>query len=269
MAGDARAVSALRWCAIASFALMSAGAGWRSLVGGDAVVSYLFITRDWDEAPALAVAQYAGYALLAAALLMWPRRGWPALVAVGAWMAAIAYMTTSQRLADWQLVPGAHAVRYVGPLATALLVASLGDAGAPAGRVRVVVGLLRVAVALTFICHGWEALTGRPEFLDLIFAAGRDVLGVQIAESHATVMLVAIGVQDVLLAAVLLTRIDWLRPWVAVYMAFWGLVTAASRTLHSGWEFGYEALVRIPNGGVPLALFLYWRIAARRSTLTE
>ena len=94
---------------------MSAGAGWRSWVGGDAVVSYLFITRDWDEAPSLAVAEFAGYAMMAAAVLMWLRRGWPALIVAGGWMAIVAYMTMAQRVTDWQLIPGTHAVRYIGP----------------------------------------------------------------------------------------------------------------------------------------------------------
>ena len=41
-------------------------------------------------------------------------------------------------------------------------------------------------------------------------------------------------------------------------MALWGIITACSRITANGWEAYPEALIRAANGGLPLAILLYW-----------
>ncbi len=64
-----------------------------------------------------------------------------------------------------------------------------------------------------------------------------------------------IGVLDLLVAFFLLT----LQSRFAVgYMAAWGLVTASSRTTAFGFDAWPETLLRAANGGVPIAIMIYW-----------
>ena len=103
--------------------------------------------------------------------------------------------------------------------------------------------------------HGYEALRGNARFVDLILAADHRFLGGQLSEHAARQFLTPIALVDFAVAvAILLGR----RPGVAGYMAGWGLLTALSRTVHSGGDGLWETLVRAPNCGVPLAICLYW-----------
>jgi hypothetical protein len=157
------------------------------------------------------------------------------------------------------LILGEHAVRIVGPLVLAWLVAS----SRPGGRERVAIMALQIAAAATFTCHGIEALTGSYAFLDYVFAL-EEVLGVVIEQGVAEKILIAIGVADLVVSVAILLPAARLRRSAAAYMAAWGLITAASRTVHSGMDGLFDTLMRLPNGGVPLALVLYWRLRPSR-----
>jgi hypothetical protein len=114
--------------------------------------------------------------------------------------------------------------------------------------------VLRWGIAITFLAHGLEAWERNPEFVDLMIASGRRLLGWSMSEAVANRALLAIAVADWTAAACCLaTR----SRKVLLWMAFWGLVTAASRVTAYGWLAGGAAtLQRAPHALIPWAL--YW-----------
>ena len=206
-----------------------------------------------SEAAALAVVRSAAVLLIiAGAVTLWRPNG-PLLLFVCCWQLLLATATTwngGAFLSD--LAIPAQAVRFVTPLAL-LLLERRHRATAPPWST--VVMLLRLSVAATFIAHGWKALQLSPPFLDYLFAASGRLLGWELPQELAETILLIVGSVDLLVACLLLVRRS---SALAFYMAGWGILTAASRIVHSGWDASYEALFRAANGGAPLALALYW-----------
>lgn len=179
-------------------------------------------------------------------LLAWPTR--VALALVTGWFLAVAGLTVYQGGEfGSEYAVFAHATRYLGPVGLIFLL----DAER---RALWAERVLRAAAALTFAAHGIEALAANPRFIDFVITAFRRV-DVAIAESTTRALLVVIGVQDLLLAALVVAR-RW--RWVAAYMAFWGAITAASRMVHMGLGQWPATLLRAANAAVPLALFFWW-----------
>lgn len=115
--------------------------------------------------------------------------------------------------------------------------------------------IARWGTALAFVGHGLEALWHAPGFIDLIlFSAFR--AGIEISESIAKILLTWIGIIDLLLALLLISR-RW--RLAAIYAAFWGFVTACSRVTAFGFDLGwFEVLIRAAHFGLPTALAVYW-----------
>jgi len=150
---------------------------------------------------------------------------------------------------------GEEAVRWGAPLALILWLPWPGRQQISWRRVGTVLWLLRLAAAGTFSVHGYEAIRTNARFIDLIIAAGYRLLDQQVSEPTAGRILLVIGIIDIALALLLVTR-RW--RWVAFYMAAWGFITATSRVILLG-PGGYpEMLLRAANGGVPLAIGLAW-----------
>ena len=126
--------------------------------------------------------------------------------------------------------------------------------------------LLRLCAASTFLAHGYEAWIHHPPFIDLIIGAGLSV-GWRIEQAAAEQMLVAIGAIDFVLSAMLL--LGRFRS-VVLYMSMWGLLTASSRIVHSGFGAYFETLMRAANAGAPLAIVVYWHTtaSARRQSVS-
>ncbi len=138
---------------------------------------------------------------------------------------------------------------------------------ASSGRyTRVVELLARWAVALTFVGHGIEALVHFHEFCDMLLIAARK-WGFDLRQSAAEHALTVIGIIDVALAVLIVaTR----RPWVAGYMAFWGLVTAVSRVVVKGTFYGWDGTAtRLVHFALPLLLFLWWQSSKRVESTRE
>lgn len=230
---------------------------WRlALVDGTAIGTTLFMTFEWSEAAMLLVDRGAAWLLLIAGGAAMLRFGGAverstirvACAFVAAWFALVALASWYQGgFVGYQYSVVAHANRIVAPIALISLAAS-------ETRRETVILVLRAAAASTFAAHGLEALQHHPEFIDYIITAFRRI-GVRVPESMARVFLTAIGVQDMLLAALMMTR-RW--RLVVAYAAAWGAITAASRVVHLGWLKWPQVLVRAANGGVPLALFFLW-----------
>ncbi len=141
--------------------------------------------------------------------------------------------------------PFDRAIRYVGPLAMAALLA---------GDSKRANQLLTWGSAIVFATHGIEALTLDPKFIDYLVVTIDKVTGFRMAQSAAELHLYAIGTIDVILAVLVV-----LRPSKAVwgYMAFWGISTAVMRSIYFGPVEGWHlTLIRALNGGAPLALLV-------------
>ncbi len=151
-----------------------------------------------------------------------------------------------------------QAVRIAAPLVLWLV-----DSGKHA---RLAELLSRWAVALTFAGHGIEALVHYHEFCDMLIVAARKS-GWDLSQTIADHTLTFIGVVDVALATLIVsTR----RLSVAGYMAFWGLVTAASRIVVKGWYYGWDGTAtRLVHFAIPLLLFLWWQTSQRVESSRE
>jgi len=140
----------------------------------------------------------------------------------------------------------AHATRWMLPIVFALLV------WRPASTRTTANWLLRLACAMTFAVHGWEALRLNPVFQDLIFSFGA-LLGIKISSGVCHGLLYAIGTMDMLLTVgVLLFHIPMALRW----MAIWGLITAFARPLTISWLVWPEFAIRLANGACPWLILL-------------
>jgi purple acid phosphatase-like protein/calcineurin-like phosphoesterase family protein len=249
---------AVSTCLRVSIALTCLGAALISLRYEGPVFTWLFIGGGWPEEDALRVEHGAAWAFLGSIPLLFLRNGRPALVFLAVWTGLRAAAQSWDEVWHPELVPLDLAARALAPLG---LLAICGN------RRTLGTAILRVAVAATFLGHGLEALYGKPEFVDLLLAAGRKLLGLSIPESGARETLRAIGSLDLLVAASLLLPVRW--RGIAAWAAFWGLLTAAARIVHLGWQNTPEALVRAVHAGAPLALFFAWRPVESGRSLME
>lgn len=104
--------------------------------------------------------------------------------------------------------------------------------------------VLRIAVAGEFMGHGIFALQAKAGWIPYFETFG-------ISAAAAKMILPVIGLMDVILAIMVLTR---LVPALLLWMALWGFATALIRPISGGswWDF----VERSANWGAPLALML-------------
>lgn len=152
-----------------------------------------------------------------------------------------------------RLALGEHAVRYFAPLALLFFIAPVGKVPCRDRWDNTATWMLRIAAAATFATHGFKAIGSYGQFVDLILLSDLRWTSWQISEQTATTALAVIGWVDLFFAAVILTR--WWPP-AAIYMTFWGMITALSRMTALGFEHWPSTLLRTANAGVPLALFI-------------
>lgn len=249
---------AVLWTLRGIVALQCLGAAWAATLNMSHVGGTLFFEWGFSESVALFVEQVGFWFLIgsAAAVLLTRSRVVPLFVA--GWFLLIAAGHTYRggaAFTDWAL--GAHAVRYMAPLALAFLIQPL---RVDAERIhRTLNWLLRGALAATFLIHGLEALYHHPRFVDYLLVASDKLLGYELAEPVARRMLTVIGTMDVSLAALVLLARKW--RGVLLWMVFWGVVTACSRIVFGGWDKGFMALERAANGGVALVLY-FWAVTS-------
>ena len=229
--------------------------------------SFLFLEHGMDEDLARAIDLAACVALVAGALgTLFGFRSIARVmgVFVGLWFAAIALTTAVLGGEPFaHLAPLAHAARYGLPFA--LVIWTLGWWSWSEA-------VLRVSLAATFAVHGYEALQHHPGFIDLVFLTKLEfesmfgLAEMPFEEAQARAILTAIGLLDLVLAALLL-MVRWRA--IAVYMAFWGLLTALSRMTAGGLEWWPEVGLRVSHFGGPLVLWLMWRKRAAAAEAPE
>ena len=128
---------------------------------------------------------------------------------------------------------------------------------------------MKVATALTFICHGLYAINFYPRpglFVEMFI----NTLGTK--EETAHTLLAAAGILDFVASAALFLPLRYARP-AALYMALWGLATAlaritsffdASYALESMNQWMHETVFRFPHFLIPLAMWYLMGILSKR-----
>ena len=103
---------------------------------------------------------------------------------------------------------------------------------------------LRIGVAGEFLGHGLLAIGGKADWIKWI------VQLTNVSQGTAVTLLLAIGVTDVIVAAIVLFKP--IRP-VLLWAVFWGFWTALVRPIVGvGW---LDFIERFANFGAPLALY--------------
>jgi len=142
-----------------------------------------------------------------------------------------------------------HMARYLAPFALYFLIE---------GKEKLGIYLLKWAIGLTFIFHGIKALDYNPLFIDYLMEGFEGLLGVSIPESTARQYLVVIGAMDIILGVSALFRCP---PWVYLYMALWGGLTAWFRVYFHGDLGILPMFVRFNHLLIPIYLGFYLRKA--------
>jgi len=223
-----------------------------------------------SETTALAIQQAAGWLMLIAGFCTLLR---PCAAVLG----PVALVQFLLAVAMWRIDDGfSLESKWLAPQVTALfpLLTQMARYAAPVGlllldpwrverpltdrRVHFAIGLLRWAVAITFLAHGIEAWRLHPEFIDYWIATSERFFGTRMSQQTAQWLLRLIGMVDIL-TAVTCVCTRWRTVWW--WMAFWGGLTAASRIIAFGVSIGWSAtLMRAPHCGIPLAVALYFRL---------
>lgn len=249
--------ASLLWCLRISVAGQCIAAARNAWFASSEVNGWLFMKAGLPESVASLTDQIAAGLLVAVAVTVIFRPIRALLFFNAAWMAAISFAVYSNPGTTVDvLAPISHAVRVAAPLGLALLPLHAGEElNCGATKTTLALWVLLLGAAATFTAHGIEALQHFGRFVDLIIGSAKQWLGWSVSQATAEQLLTVIGIQDILLALMLLSR-RW--RWVAGWMAIWGLSTALSRVTTMGGGSWHQSLIRIANGGVPLALFLGW-----------
>ncbi|MFA9478122.1 hypothetical protein ACERK3_07400 [Phycisphaerales bacterium AB-hyl4] len=273
---DARAARRLAWAswllrlALLGYAVGVLGQVWQQM--GTLTGSYLFMhhgiphatVATWERGVSVVLAVVIVAAVVRPhVLLLLP------VAAVVMTEAVCGYVFGGYHFSEWTVA--AHVMRYVAPLVLAMLVVAPGLRWWSARRRSMAAAWgLRLGLACLFATHGLEAYRLHPGFVDLIIGSADNVLGVRVSESQAGVMLRVIGVIDLMVAAAVLVLP---MRYVLWWLAFWGLVTALSRTTALGLGHWHEVLLRSSHVLGPLALWqvmvavrLYRRPAHERAS---
>ena len=118
---------------------------------------------------------------------------------------------------------------------------------------RAISWVLRISCTLTFAIHGWEAFQLNPAFQDLLYITAGHV-NIELSEWYCHGILRVIGVMDLILAIAVVTIIN---RRLLIWMACWGLITAASRPIAMGFDAWPECAMRLPNSVMPLLLLFH------------
>ena len=190
-----------------------------------------------------------------------------AAVWIAIWMVLISLAHMMRTSVFAELVPAEHAVRYIAPLAiffSGEIVFCLHDKNKIQFAAKFAITLLMLSASATFAAHGYKAVQCFGLFTDLILLSNLDFTRIDLSQQNAERLLIIVGVLDIVAAIALLL----FRSRLAIcYMAIWGFVTAASRMTAMGVDAWPEFLLRFANGGVPIAILLYF-LAAKTSSDT-
>jgi uncharacterized membrane protein YphA (DoxX/SURF4 family) len=220
---------------------------------GSGLGSYFFLEWGYSHPQVAQAERWVAAAVVALALLACWRPHAGLLIPLALAVLADAWarqFNDGAPFAEWTI--GAHAPRYLVPLALALLWSARRGADPGGSRRAWTAGwILRIALAVVFITHGLEALRQHPRFIDYLIGTTDRWTPLEMSEATAVALLRGIGVVDVLVGCLAVLRP---APPVLVWMALWGAITAWSRVTSLGAEQFFEVLLRSAHLLAPLAL---------------
>ncbi len=257
------------WALRIGVALQGLGLCWMAWRHATAIEGTIFLSLDAPEHLA-GLIDRAGATLcgVAGASLLWrPTRtawawlgGWSALMMLAMWWQNASYFEG--------VTPFAWAIRMAGPWIGLIWIGPRArspeeDAceAAPSAKLH---AIATVAIAATFIAHGVEAWWHHPTFVDLILATSLRVTSSPPPQADVETILSAIGAIDIISAFMLVFATRRTRG-VALWMTFWGALTAASRLTQWGVAGIDRALLRAMHAGLPLMVWWWWRAQDARA----
>jgi hypothetical protein len=113
--------------------------------------------------------------------------------------------------------------------------------------------IIRVAIAMTFLGHGIEALMEHPKFIDFLIESSAIFFGYDLTEGSAIQMLALIGAADIVFA---ISGLIKPRVWIFTWMAAWGMVTAICRVVYFQWDGVFPMLLRSAHWALPVIVLL-------------
>ena len=280
-----RALTAASWLlrvavaahAVALFAMVFSA---RQTQFGNYLFLELLVGRDDPHPEAVLFERVTVSLYLAAGVLTLLKPLWPVLLLMAGYAfveAAAATYNAGYRFSDWAIP--SQTLRFGVPLVLMLLVLLPSVRVLRPWTATAAASLLRVLVAVVFFAHGYQALMGNPRFVDLIIGTFGNMMDVRVTEATATTMLHVIAIVDFCVAAavliyprpLLVPRRVWASPCrvcairrvivpaLCLWLATWGLLTAASRMTSLGYpemmsEY-VEVLVRTSHVLGPIALW--------------
>ena len=223
--------------------------------------------RDWagsaavDHSIALGV-QLMGLVLAVAAITCWlPLVGRTIrqllLAVAGLLLVLLALLYTKEKF-----MHAGQFFEYSLQFGTVFILLWIVQKGYPSSQVQYVT---RIAIALTFACHGLYAAGYYPVpggFISMVMA------GLGLSQADALQFLYLAGIADFVAAGLLL--LPWKTAWLAglVYTVAWGLLTTLARLWSNYWISDWEMMLiywlhefvyRLPHFLIPLWLLLLYR----------
>ena len=119
--------------------------------------------------------------------------------------------------------------------------------------------IIRLAISMTFIGHGIEALKEHPKFIDFLIESSSLFLGYELTEGSAIQLLALIGAADIVLAVSGLIKP---KVWIFTWMAAWGFITAVCRVVYFQWDGVFPMLLRSAHWALPV--IIVWTILEKR-----
>ena len=124
---------------------------------------------------------------------------------------------------------------------------------------------MKIAISLTFIGHGLYALGFYPVPAHFVQMT---IDGFGMDETRAVSFLHIIGIIDLIVAILIFIPVKWISQTALLYCIIWGSMTAFARIvgnfdmnipMESCYQWLHEVIYRLPHGGVPLIVFLYYK----------
>jgi len=217
------------------------------LLGGSAIETMLFMEVGMKQGDAKSVENSIAWIFLFVGFWAFIKPNKPLLVIISIMTLLLAVIIKRQGgspFTEWSIP--AHMVRILLPIGILFFIREKKKLTLP-------YYILMSGLVITFLTHGFEALSLHPRFLDYLILSFENTFELRIRQNHAENLLRIIGSLDIL-AAIL--AIVFPKKPVFIWLAFWGLLTAFSRITELGIGMYPEVLIRASHFLVPICLIL-------------
>lgn len=249
--------SRFEWVLRITTAAQAIGLGWAEFSANSLVapaIRDLFNILPQTYEP---LSSFIAALLITTGLLILARPTWFVLLPLLLWQAFITGVFTYLNQGNSAfLIPFKDAVRFMAPIALGLYISLSKQKRLSSKRMFGIAYLMRIATGLTFLVFALRAYGGDEHLIIFMQSLKNLVNPGLLSESLAmTVSRMFAGIEVMLVALFLLRK--W--EWVPVILAILGFLIAGSQLAAFGLAGGHEVLIRLPAGGIPLAVYFHWR----------